>query len=47
MVEAVRQMAPVYPHARLAIVPDAGHWVPLDNPQAFLGVVEAFLTEEV
>jgi pimeloyl-ACP methyl ester carboxylesterase len=46
MVEAVRQMAPAYPRARLVIVPQAGHWVPLDNPQAFLGAVESFLTEE-
>ena len=45
MVEAVQQMAPVYPSARLAIVARAGHWVPLDNPQGFLRVVEDFLTQ--
>ena len=46
MVEAVQQMAPVYPSARLAIVAQAGHWVPLDNPQEFLQVVNGFLTED-
>jgi pimeloyl-ACP methyl ester carboxylesterase len=45
MVEAVQQMVSGYPRARLTIVPDAGHWVSLDNPQAFLQVLEGFLTE--
>ena len=44
-VDAVRQMAPDYPRARLVIMPQSGHWVPLDNPQGFLRVVEGFLTE--
>jgi pimeloyl-ACP methyl ester carboxylesterase len=33
------------PHARTVTIPDAGHWVPLDNPAGFLSVVRPFLTE--
>ena len=46
VVEAAQQMVTVYPRARLTIVPDAGHWVPLDNPNGFLQVMEAFLRED-
>lgn len=43
MVEPIRWMATVNPRARMVIVPQAGHWVPLDNPSGFLEVVGQFL----
>jgi pimeloyl-ACP methyl ester carboxylesterase len=46
MVEAVRQMVLDYRRARLVIMPQAGHWVPLDNPRGFLQIVAPFLTGE-
>jgi esterase len=33
----------LFPAARFVAVKNAGHWVHADNPQGFLGVVEAFL----
>jgi esterase len=33
------------PSVCTAMIPDAGHWVPLDNPTGFLSVVRPFLTE--
>lgn len=41
-----REMAPLNPRARLAVLPKTGHWVPLDNPGGFLDEVRDFLTEE-
>jgi pimeloyl-ACP methyl ester carboxylesterase len=32
------------PRVRTATIPDAGHWVPLDNPTGFLSAVRPFLT---
>jgi esterase len=32
-----------FPNARLARIPDAGHWVHAEQPQAFLDIVEPFL----
>jgi len=37
-------MATLNPQARMTIVPQAGHWVPLDNPGGFLEIVGPFLT---
>jgi esterase len=39
-------MAPRNPRAQLVLLPETGHWVPLDNPRGFLAVVRDFLTEE-
>ena len=33
----------LFPQARIARIPDAGHWVHAEQPQAFLEIVEAFL----
>ena len=33
----------LFPNARLAVLRDAGHWLHADNPEGFIGVVEAFL----
>ncbi|MGE0419955.1 MAG: alpha/beta fold hydrolase [Acetobacteraceae bacterium] len=33
----------LFPHARFVTVKNAGHWLHVDNPSGFLGVVEAFL----
>jgi pimeloyl-ACP methyl ester carboxylesterase len=35
----------LFPAARFATVPDAGHWVHAENPQGFLALVEPFLAE--
>ena len=32
-----------FPNARLTRIPDAGHWVHAEQPQAFLDIVEPFL----
>jgi esterase len=32
-----------FPNGRLARIPDAGHWVHAEQPQAFLDIVEPFL----
>jgi pimeloyl-ACP methyl ester carboxylesterase len=42
-VEGAERMVTANPRARLVRVPDAGHWVPLDNPPGFLDVVGPFL----
>lgn len=34
---------PLFPAARFVTVKNAGHWLHVDNPPAFLGTVEAFL----
>jgi pimeloyl-ACP methyl ester carboxylesterase len=39
-------MAPHARNGRLAILPETGHWVPLENPTVFLAVVEPFLSDE-
>lgn len=33
----------LFPNARMAVLRDAGHWLHADNPEGFIGVVEAFL----
>jgi pimeloyl-ACP methyl ester carboxylesterase len=42
-VESAERMASANPHTRLAHIARAGHWVPLDNPEAFGQVVRDFL----
>lgn len=39
-------IASTHPETPLAIVPDAGHWVPLDNPSGFHEIVGEFLWGE-
>ena len=31
------------PHARLEVIPNVGHWLPLENPSTFLTVLSEFL----
>ena len=38
---AIRRL---FPNARIAQIPDAGHWVHAERPQAFLDLVEPFLS---
>ena len=46
--EAVaRRMIETIPNARLALVKDSGHSVPLDAPDGFLAAARSFLTGEV
>ena len=45
MVEPTQRVVTRNPQARMATVPQAGHWVPLDNPHGFLGAVSHFLNE--
>lgn len=33
----------LFPAARFAVVPDAGHWLHAENPEGFLGALEPFL----
>jgi pimeloyl-ACP methyl ester carboxylesterase len=33
----------LFPKARFATVPGAGHWVHAENPEGFLALVEPFL----
>jgi len=40
-----REMARLIPNARLAIIPDAGHTVHLEQPEAFRRTVDEFLME--
>ena len=44
-VEIGRQMLPAFPDARLVEVPEAGHTVHLERPEAWLEAVTAFLGE--
>ena len=44
--EAVASAAAANPQARLVRIPQAGHWVPLDNPNGFVEVVGQFLAGE-
>jgi pimeloyl-ACP methyl ester carboxylesterase len=46
MVEPTARMTEANPRARMVAIPQAGHWVPLDNPAGFLKAVRGFLTEE-
>jgi pimeloyl-ACP methyl ester carboxylesterase len=46
MVASTQRMVTLNPRARMAAVPEAGHWVPLDNPSGFLEVVRGFLAEQ-
>jgi esterase len=41
--ETARRMVETMPDCRLVTVPDAGHSVPLDNPQGFIAAVRPFL----
>ncbi len=43
--DLARRMAAVLPDARTEIVPDAGHAVHLERPQAFASAVRGFLEE--
>jgi len=38
-------MRACFPRGRVVTIRDAGHWVHVDNPNAFLGTIEAFLTD--
>jgi pimeloyl-ACP methyl ester carboxylesterase len=38
------RMLQVLPSAKGAVVPDAGHWVHFDQPEAFIRIVKEFLT---
>jgi pimeloyl-ACP methyl ester carboxylesterase len=44
MVEPTERMVKLNPQARMITIPQAGHWVPLDNPGGFLKAVSGFLT---
>jgi pimeloyl-ACP methyl ester carboxylesterase len=46
LVEPMQRMARLNPQARTVIVPEAGHWLPLDNPVGFVAAVRGFLTED-
>ena len=46
LVAPMHRMARHNPRARTVVVPQSGHWVPLDNPDGFLEVVGRFLTQE-
>ena len=41
--EVARKMTEVMPNCTLVTVPDAGHSIPLDNPQGFIAAVKPFL----
>ncbi len=43
--QIARQMVDTQPRARLAVVPEAGHTVPGDQPEAFLRLIRDFLTK--
>jgi pimeloyl-ACP methyl ester carboxylesterase len=45
MVGPTAEVATVTPHVQVITVPQAGHWVPLDNPGGFLAAIRGFLTE--
>jgi esterase len=45
MVEPTQRMLALNPQAHMITVPQAGHWVPLDNPTEFLAAVRGFLTK--
>jgi pimeloyl-ACP methyl ester carboxylesterase len=45
MVEPTQRIVMRNPRAHVITVPQAGHWVPLDNPSGFLGAVSQFLNE--
>jgi pimeloyl-ACP methyl ester carboxylesterase len=38
------RMAKLNARARTVTIPQAGHWLPLDNPDGFLAAVRGFLT---
>ncbi len=40
--EMIRQ---VFPNAKIFSIPDAGHWVQVDQPEQFVNIVEDFLSE--
>ena len=42
-VEAVEVVADCFPHAETAVLPRAGHFPWVDEPEAFVGVVAGFL----
>jgi pimeloyl-ACP methyl ester carboxylesterase len=43
--EEAERMAAAMPDARVASVPRAGHWPPLDNPTGFVALLRDFLAE--
>jgi esterase len=44
--EIAQKMTEVMPNCTLVTVPDAGHSIPLDNPQGFIAAVKPFLVGE-
>jgi pimeloyl-ACP methyl ester carboxylesterase len=44
--ETAQKMTEVMPNCTLVTVPDAGHSIPLDNPQGFIDAVRPFLLGE-
>ncbi len=38
-------MRTYFPRSRVVTIHDAGHWVHVDNPNAFLGIIEVFLSD--
>jgi pimeloyl-ACP methyl ester carboxylesterase len=38
-------MKEIFPNSRLEIIPNTGHWVHADNPEAFFNAVDKFLKE--
>lgn len=42
--ETAARMLREIPHCRMVEVPNAGHSIPLDNPQGFIAAVQPFLT---
>jgi pimeloyl-ACP methyl ester carboxylesterase len=44
-VETAERMVRTIPNCRLVTVPDAGHSIPLDNPEGFISAVRPFLLE--
>lgn len=41
--ESAERLARSDPRLQLVVIDDAGHWVPLDNPQGFVDAVDPFL----
>ena len=43
--DQAEEVAGSIPNARAVHIPDAGHWVPLDNPDGLLRAMREFLSE--
>jgi pimeloyl-ACP methyl ester carboxylesterase len=44
--DVAERMTQVIPHCQLVTVPEAGHSIPLDNPNGFIAAVKPFLLNE-